>query len=83
MLFFVTLGLILYFPPVNRVVMFSKREAVDALCLEEFKARLDGVLGILIWWVAALPMEEIGTTWALCKVPSNLSQPVTLFCEKH
>jgi len=22
--------------------MFSKREAVDALCLEEFKARLDG-----------------------------------------
>ena len=32
------------------------REAVDALSLETFKARLDGTLGSLIWWVAALPI---------------------------
>jgi len=34
------------------------REAVDAesLDLEVFKARLDGALGSLIWWVAALHM---------------------------
>ena len=28
------------------------REAVDASYLEMFKARLDGALGSLIWWVA-------------------------------
>jgi len=32
------------------------REAVDALSLETFKARLEGTLGSLIWWVAALPI---------------------------
>jgi len=30
------------------------REAVDAPSLEAPKARLDGVLGNLSWWVAAL-----------------------------
>ena len=30
------------------------REAVDAPSLEAFKARLDEVLGSLIWWAAAL-----------------------------
>ena len=24
--------------------------------LEAFKVRMDGILGILIWWLAALPM---------------------------
>jgi len=33
------------------------REVVDALSLEAFKARLDGALGSLIWWVATLPMS--------------------------
>ena len=32
------------------------REAVDAPSLETFKARLDGALGSLIWWVATLSM---------------------------
>ena len=31
------------------------REAVDSTFLEVFKARLDGALGSLIQWVAALP----------------------------
>jgi len=38
--------------------------------LEVLKARLDGALGSLVWWVAALPMtkdwDEVGF-----KVPSN------------
>ena len=29
---------------------------MDALSLEAFKARLNGALGSLVWWVAALPM---------------------------
>ena len=32
------------------------RGVVYALSLELFKARLDGALGSLSWWVAALPM---------------------------
>lgn len=32
------------------------REAVGAPCMEAFKARLDGDLGRLIWWVAILPV---------------------------
>jgi len=32
------------------------REAVDALSLVVFKARLDGALGIMTQWVAFLPM---------------------------
>jgi len=34
------------------------REAVGAPSLEVLKARLDGALGSLSWWVAALPMER-------------------------
>ena len=32
------------------------REAVDAPSLEASKSRLDGALGSLSWWVAALTM---------------------------
>jgi len=32
------------------------REAVGAPSLEVLKARLDGILGSLSWWVAALPV---------------------------
>jgi len=32
------------------------REAVDAQSLEVFKARLDGALGNLVWWLGALPV---------------------------
>ena len=34
------------------------REIVGAPSLETFKARLDGALGSLIQWVAALPMAS-------------------------
>ena len=32
------------------------RDVVDAPSLQVFKARLDGILGSLIWWVAVLSM---------------------------
>ena len=40
----------------QRVVRLHRlpKEAVNALSLEVFKAKLDGALGILIWWVVAL-----------------------------
>ena len=53
------------------------REAVDAPSLEAFKARLDGALGSLTYWVAALRMVG-GWNWMGCKVPSNSSHPVIL-----
>ena len=36
------------------------REAVGAPTLEAFKARLDGALGSLSWWGAALHMARLG-----------------------
>ena len=44
------------------------REAVGAPSLEAVKARLDGALGSLSWWKAALPM--VGS-WMIFKVSSN------------
>jgi len=41
------------------------------------KARLDGALGSLSWWVAALPMTEIWS-WAGFKIPSNPSHSMIL-----
>jgi len=41
----------------QRVVMHWSRlpkEAVDVPSLEAFKARLDGALGSLVWWLATL-----------------------------
>ena len=35
--------------------VYLPRGAEDAPSLEAFKARLDGALGGLIWWAAALP----------------------------
>ena len=32
------------------------REVVDAPSLETFKVSMDGIMGILIWWLAALLM---------------------------
>ena len=51
------------------------REAVDAPSLEAHGARLDGALGCLSCWVAALPMAGGGTGWAF---PSNSIQPIVL-----
>ena len=37
--------------------------------LEALKARLDGVLGSLSWWGAALPWHGVGAGWALMSPP--------------
>ena len=36
----------------------TTREVVDVPSLEAFKARLDGALSNLSWWVGTLPMTE-------------------------
>jgi len=41
------------------------REAVVAPSLEVFKARLDGALRCLIWWVANTPWQEDVTRCSL------------------
>jgi len=41
------------------------------------KAGLDGTLGSLIWWVAALPMAG-GWNWVGFEVPSNPSRSMIL-----
>ena len=57
------------------------REAVDAPSLEVFKAKLDGDLGSLSWWRAAVPMDGSGN-WMGFKSPSNPSHSVFLwFCD--
>jgi len=38
---------------------FKLKEVVNAPSLEAFKARLDGVLGSLIWWVATSPQQGV------------------------
>ena len=53
-------------------------EAVDVLV---FKARLDGALSSLIWWVATLLMAE-GWKWMIFKVPSNPNHyMILLYCK--
>ena len=42
------------------------REAVCDPSLEVFKARLDGTLGSLIWWLAALPKVGVLERNDLC-----------------
>ena len=53
------------------------REAVDAPSLEVPKARLDGALGSLGWWVAVLPTAG-GGNWTDFKVTSITSYYVSL-----
>ena len=45
--------------------------AVDAPSLEAFKARLDGTLGSLSWWEAALPIQGGGTMLSLRSLPTQ------------
>ena len=40
-------------------------EGAACVSLEALKARLDGALGSLSWWGAALPMAGVGAGWAL------------------
>ena len=35
-------------------------EVVDGPSLEVFKARLGGILGSLVWWLAVLPVAGVG-----------------------
>ena len=40
------------------------REAVNALSLEVFKARLDGALGNLVQWKLCLPTAGVEFVWS-------------------
>ena len=53
------------------------RGAVDAPSLEVLKAGLDGALGTLGWWLAALPMAG-SWNWVVFKFPTNPSHSVIL-----
>ena len=53
------------------------REAVDAPSLEVLKARLDDVLGNLVWWEVSVPMAA-GWNQVGFKVPSNPNRSVTM-----
>jgi len=50
---------------------------VDALSLEVFKARLDGVLSNLVSWKVSLPMAG-GLDRVIFKVPSNPNHSMIL-----
>ena len=52
-------------------------EAVGAPSLEALKASLDGALGSLSWWGAALPVAG-GWNQMISMVPSNLSRSMSL-----
>ena len=47
------------------------REAVGATSLEALKARLDGALGSLSLWGAALPTAGFGAGWAFRSLPNQ------------
>ena len=55
-------------------------EAVGAPSLEVLKARLDGALGSLSCWVAALPTAQ-GWGWVGFEVPSNPNRSVIVFLQ--
>ena len=46
-------------------------EAVCAPSVEVLRARLDGALGSLSWWGAALPMAGVEAGWALRSLPTE------------
>ena len=43
----------------------AAQRAVGAPSLDRLKAGLDGALGSLSWWGAALPMAGVEAGWAL------------------
>lgn len=45
---------------------------MGAPSLEVLKAGLDGALGSLSWWGAALPMAGDGAGWALRSLPTQI-----------
>jgi len=56
------------------VLKLIAQRSCGAPSLEVLKARLDGALGSLSWWRAALPTAAVGAVWAL-----RFLQP-KLFC---
>ena len=58
------------FVPANSIL---PEEVAGAPALDAFKARLDGALGSVTHWVAALPMPMagVGTEWALGSLPTQ------------
>jgi len=53
------------------------REHVNIPPLEALKARLDGALGSLIWWVSALPVSG-GWNWMIFEILSSLNHSMIL-----
>jgi len=51
---------------------------VDALFPVVFKARLDGALSSLVWWVAISPWQGVQTGWSSRSLPK---QTILLFCD--
>ena len=49
----------------------AAQRSCGAPSLEALKARLDGALGSLSWWGAALPTVGIGVAWALKSLPAH------------
>ena len=47
------------------------QRSCDAPSLEALKARLDGALGSLSWWGAALYTVGVGAGWALRSLPTQ------------
>ena len=58
-------------PESGEALALMPGEAVGTPSLEVLKARLDGALGSLIWWVAPVCMAG-GGSWMIFKVLSSL-----------
>ena len=53
----------------HRETAEGEERSCGAPSLEALKARLDGALGSLSWWGAALPTAGVGAGWALSSLP--------------
>ena len=49
----------------------KSQRSCGAPSLEALEARLDGALGSLSWWGAALPTAGVGAGWALRSFPTQ------------
>ena len=49
----------------------GRGESRGAPCLEALKTSLDGAVGSLSWWGAALPTAGVGAGWALRSLPTQ------------
>jgi len=51
--------------------VYVAQRSCGAPSLEALEARLDGALGSLSWWGAALPTAGIGAGWTLRPLPTQ------------